>query len=90
METTGHSAYQGGLRGHSIGGEYPEVVIGVGEGFALLNVLTGETGPVRRNYQEAAKWREMGQPCPSDCPRLARACHWCEYHCGPEPVKGAA
>ena len=52
-QTVGHSSEQGGLRRHSMGPDYPEVVIGKGDGFALLNVLTGEEGPVRATYDEA-------------------------------------
>lgn len=84
--TTGHAAVAGGLRGHSLGAEYPLTVIGKGDGFVLFNVLTGEElSPVRRTYAEALKHRELNQPCPSDCPRLNRLCSWCDYHLGPRP-----
>lgn len=51
-KTTGHCE-QGGLRGHSKGPDYPLLVIGKGDGFALLNVLTGKESPVRATYNEA-------------------------------------
>ena len=79
--TKGHSAAQGGLRGHSMGDAYPEIVIGLGEGFAKYNVLTGETGPVRKTYNEALFWKELDQPCPVACPRAQRqvACATCDW-----------
>lgn len=51
-QTAGHCE-QGGLRGHSMGGGYPETVIGVGDGYAAFNTLTGDLGPVRGTYSEA-------------------------------------
>jgi hypothetical protein len=84
-ETCGHSAIAGGLRGHSMGDTYPLTVIGKGDGFALLNLLTGEEGPVRPTYMEALKHRELNEPCPPDCPRINRLCAWCDYHLGPRP-----
>lgn len=80
--TSGHSAVAGGLRGHSLGDTYPETVIGKGDGFALLNLLTGEEGPTRATYDEARFHRELNQPCPRECPKLAAAdvtCHTCGY-----------
>lgn len=86
VETTGHSAVAGGLRGHSLGAEYPLTVIGKGDGYVLFNVLTGqELSPVRATYVEALKHNELQQPCPSDCPRLNHLCSWCDYHLGPRP-----
>ena len=79
--TKGHSAAQGGLRGHSIGDTFPDTVIGVGDGFAKYNLLTGETGPVRKTYDEALFWKELDQPCPTACPRTKRAtaCAVCDW-----------
>lgn len=54
-ETKGHSAAQGGLRAHSMGDTYPWLVIGLNEGYALLNVLTGEQGPEQETYALAAR-----------------------------------
>ena len=79
--TKGHSAAQGGLRGHSMGDAYPEIVIGKGDGFAKYNLLTGETGPARPTYDAALFWEEMNQPCPAACPRAQRqvACATCDW-----------
>lgn len=79
--TKGHSAAQGGLRGHSIGDTFPETVIGIGAGFAKYNLLTGETGPVRPTYDSALFWEELTQPCPPACPKARRAiaCHECDW-----------
>lgn len=57
-KTKGHARAQPGLRGHSIGGGYPEIVIGVGSGWATFNTLTGDVGPVRGTYAEACRWRD--------------------------------
>ena len=81
VTTKGHSAAQGGLRGHSMGDAYPETVIGLGDGFAKYNLLTGETGSVRATYNEALFWKELNEACPSACPRasahsLCRTCTW--------------
>lgn len=82
IETTGHSAVAGGLRGHSLGDTYPLVVIGKGDGWALFNLLTGEEGPTRPTYDGARFWRELEtQPCPDECPRkftgaLCGPCKW--------------
>jgi len=80
-ETKGHSAQQGGLRGHSMGDTYPLIVIGKGKGYALMNLLTGEEGPTRPTYDGARFWKELNQPCPAECPRASRAvvcspCAW--------------
>lgn len=78
--TKGHSAAQGGLRGHSIGDTFPDTVIGVGDGFAKYNLLTGETGPVRPTYDAALFWEEMQQPCPVACPKAAHyRCSECDW-----------
>lgn len=79
--TTGHSAVAGGLRGHSMGDTYPLTVIGLGDGFARYNLLTGETGPARPTYDEALFWEELSQACPPACPRTARqvACPTCSW-----------
>ena len=81
LTTKGHSAAQGGLRGHSMGDSYPETVIGLGDGFAKYNLLTGETGPVRPTYDAALFWEELDQACPTACPRASRpaVCSPCEW-----------
>lgn len=54
METSGHAATAPGLRGHSIGTDYPYTVIRYGNGdFAAKNCRTGAVGPRRRNYHTA-------------------------------------
>jgi hypothetical protein len=91
QKTAGHSTAQGGLRGHSMGGGYPETVIGIGDGFALFNTLTGDTGPVRATYDEARFYRELDQPCPGDCPRVrGTLCHSCDWFTSarPDEVRG--
>ena len=72
LTTKGHSAAQGGLRGHSIGDTYPETVIGMGDGYAKYNLLTGETGPTCPTYDAALFWKELDQACPAACPRASR------------------
>lgn len=79
IQTAGHSSAQGGLRGHSIGGGYPELVIGIGGGYAAFNTLTGDAGPVRATYDEALFYRERAQPCPPECPKVNTLCHKCEW-----------
>ena len=80
VQTSGHCE-QGGLRGHSRGPDYPMVVIGKGDGWVLLNVLTGEEGPVRATYDEARFHAELDQACPASCQRTKRAalCQCCEW-----------
>ena len=79
--TTGHSTVAGGLRGHSMGDTYPLTVIGLGNGYASYNLLTGETGPVRPTYNAALFWKELDEACPRACPRTVTRsiCHACTW-----------
>lgn len=56
-ETKGHSEWQGGLRGHSIGDTYPwQCAAGVDEGvtiWTVTNYLTGEDGHTYRGLPES-------------------------------------
>lgn len=55
-EVKGHSASQGGLRGHSIGEDYPWSVSAGFDGgvttWTVVNHLTGETGGTHRGLPE--------------------------------------
>lgn len=54
MTTRGHSATAPGLRGHSIGTDYPHTVIRYGNGqFAAKNCRTGRVAPRRNSYHAA-------------------------------------
>lgn len=53
VQYTGHGQNTGGLQGHSIGDEYPYMVAGVIDGFAVLDTRTGTMGAHRHTYREA-------------------------------------
>lgn len=42
---TAHSNYHDGLRQHSVGNQYPWIVVGIGDDFYPLQGETGERGP---------------------------------------------
>lgn len=53
IKYTGHGVNTGGLQGHSIGEEYPRMVVGAEHGWKALNLNTGVYGPVRETYAKA-------------------------------------
>lgn len=51
MNTRGHLAAYGGLRGHSVGSSYPWTVVRVGDIWRPFNCVTGKWGaPYRDSY----------------------------------------
>ena len=53
-ETRGHLSASGGLRGHSVGQDYPWSIVGRGyEGWQAVNLETGQEYPIRDTYAEA-------------------------------------
>jgi hypothetical protein len=56
---TGHGANTGGLQGHSIGSEYPYMIVGVADSldapteWQVMDSRTGNRGMRRRTYREA-------------------------------------
>ena len=54
LESKGHSAVQGGLRGHSLGHEYPFTVSKIGDRYQAYHCLHPEkSGPAVDTYEEA-------------------------------------
>jgi len=57
LESKGHSSAQGGLRGHSIGSDYPFTVTRFGDRYQAYHCLHPEqSGPVVDTYSEAAAY----------------------------------
>ena len=65
----GHSEWQGGLRGHSIGDDYPFSVVGIGlDGWRVQNLMTGEEfetyegpGACERAHDKAHELKVLSQ-----------------------------
>ena len=53
VQYSGHGANSGGLQMHSIGDEYPRMVVGVNDGWKSFNMNSGAYGPVRESYAKA-------------------------------------
>jgi hypothetical protein len=53
MKYSGHGANSGGLQMHSIGDEYPRMVIGSFAGYKAFNMVSGSYGPERKSYKQA-------------------------------------
>jgi hypothetical protein len=53
MKYSGHGANSGGLQLHSIGDEYPRMVIGSFNGWKAFNMVSGSYGPERASYKKA-------------------------------------
>lgn len=60
---TGHGVNTGGLQQHSLGEDYPFIVVGTGTKghWYVLNGVTGDKSPICTNYRDAQTFVEYGK-----------------------------